>query len=457
MKTTARATRPFVVAVSAIVVALIAAGCVSPGPPFNTDPGLAANGYTERQLFLTGTATAYGMAAPFGSDGRWSVEPTTHAYYRTRLWVRRPVDPSRFNGTVLVEWLNVSSGFDIDVTFGAAIEELVRDGYAYVGVSAQKRGVDNLKGDPNRWGTLQHPGDEYSYDIFSQAGAAVRGTLGTEVLGGLHPQKLLAAGESQSASRFVTYINAIQPVSKVYDGFIVYSRGSGAAPLFPDAQMPQPSFFRTDQPEPGLDVQTAGDIDVLRAPLARQHDSSRFRLWEVAGGSHADEHTLSRRNPPSPTGPNAPCVERANSASTFAVVSAAVSALAAWVDHHPPPSAPRITLGPDPSATDPVVRDEFGNAEGGIRLPELEVPIATINGLPNPAPPEAPPIFQTFCRTFGQTIEFSDEQLDDLYPTHEAYVDAFDRATDAVVAQGFVLPEEGLIFKVVAAASDIGR
>jgi hypothetical protein len=31
------------------------------------------------------------------------------------MLVRAPIDPRRFNGTVLVEWLNVSVGRDVDV------------------------------------------------------------------------------------------------------------------------------------------------------------------------------------------------------------------------------------------------------------------------------------------------------------------------------------------------------
>ena len=58
-----------------------------------------------------------------------------------------------------------------------------------------------------------HPGDSYSYSIFEQAGAAVRRDAAT-VLSGLKPQRILALGESQSATRLVTYVNALQPQSK---------------------------------------------------------------------------------------------------------------------------------------------------------------------------------------------------------------------------------------------------
>jgi alpha/beta hydrolase family protein len=440
----------------AALVLLVAAGCVAPLPQV-PNPALEARGYVEHEFLLSSSAHAYVSVGTPTAVGHWRAKPTTTAPFTTRMYVRMPVDASRFNGTVLVEWLNVSSGFDLDVTYGAAIDALLRAGYAYVGVSAQKVGVDALKSNnPSRYGTLDHPGDDYSYDIFSQAGMALRGAFGTHPLGSLVPKRLLATGESQSASRMVTYINAIQPLAKVYDGFLVYSRGASASRLNSATPLPDNPRFRTDQKAPILDVQTEGDIVVLRSHLARQSDTSRFRLWEVAGGSHADEHTLSRMNPPKPTTAGAPCVVRANSANTFAVVSRAVVSLDRWVRAGTLPArSPRITLGRDPSAADPVVRDGFGNAKGGIRLPELEVPTATITGIPNTAPPGAPSIFQNFCRLFGQTHPFTASQLASLYPTHDDYVKRYRDAVDAAVAKHFLLRADGEVLKATAAAAPI--
>ena len=85
-------------------------------------------------------------------------------------------------------------------------------------VSAQRK-----PGDPVRYAALSHPGDSFSYDIFSQAGQAIRDNAAL-MLGGLTLHKLIAAGESQSAARLVTYIDAVQPLVHVYDGFLVHSR-----------------------------------------------------------------------------------------------------------------------------------------------------------------------------------------------------------------------------------------
>ncbi len=92
------------------------------GLPFNPMPTRLADqyGYEEHEYFMRGTATAYQEAGEWTADGKWSIAPTTTAPYETRILVRRPTDPAKFNGTVIVEWLNVTSGMDADPDFGFA-------------------------------------------------------------------------------------------------------------------------------------------------------------------------------------------------------------------------------------------------------------------------------------------------------------------------------------------------
>src|ERR1700722_9433107 len=100
---------------------------------------LESAGYVEEEYFASGTATAFeATAAP--SDGMWSIVPTASAQYRTRILVRRPVDSAHFNGTVVVEWMNQSSG-ESAPDWGYLNPELTRRGYVYVAVSAQSLGV----------------------------------------------------------------------------------------------------------------------------------------------------------------------------------------------------------------------------------------------------------------------------------------------------------------------------
>ena len=211
----------------------------------------------------------------------------------------------------LVEWLNVSGGIDAPAVWFMAHREIVREGYAYVVVSAQKVGVDGgltitgidmslKKQDPERYSRLSHPGDAYSYDIFSQVGRLVR-EAADEVLGGLKPEFVVAVGESQSAMFLTTYINAVDPLAKVYDGFLVHSRFGGAASLDGVPRWRRckghagPVPFRADLRVPVMNVITETDLvgAVLAGYyLARQPDNERLRTWEIPGTAHADTYTI---------------------------------------------------------------------------------------------------------------------------------------------------------------------
>src|SRR5262245_32152480 len=172
-------------------------------------------------------ASSYVNANTFESDGRWAATPADSAPFTTRIVVHRPTDARKFNGTVVVEWLNVSGGLDSAPQWISSHSELLRDGFAWVGVSAQRVGVEggttivgqqsiSLKLiDPVRYGSLHHPGDSFSYDIFSQVGQAIRHPAGADPLAGLKVKAVIGSGHSQSAARLTTYVNAIHPLTGV--------------------------------------------------------------------------------------------------------------------------------------------------------------------------------------------------------------------------------------------------
>src|SRR5262249_25979131 len=62
------------------------------------------------EVFIWGRATGYGMPAPAVNDGKYTAVVMSTAPYTTRAVVMRPIHRRRFNGTVVVEWLNVSGG-----------------------------------------------------------------------------------------------------------------------------------------------------------------------------------------------------------------------------------------------------------------------------------------------------------------------------------------------------------
>ena len=411
---------------------------------------LPAFNYVQQEYFIEGDAHAYGKVGTWTTNGTWAATPTTSAHYKTRIVVRRPADAKKFNGTVVVEWLNVSAGFDAGPDWGFGRTELLRDGYAWVGVSAQFVGVDGpavgiaglaplKKTDPVRYASLVHPGDRYSYDIFSQAGQAIRHPDGTNPLAGLRPRKLLAAGESQSAFRMVTYVNAVDPLARVYDGFLVHSRFASGAPIFdgPGGDVPAPSHVRTDLRVPVLVFESETDVGLEWR--ARQPDNPRFRQWEVTGTAHADAYLV-----PAAALPLLGCTVHINEGPEHWVVHTAIADLRRWVtdDDFRPPHSPRIVV--DGNGT--IVRDQFGNARGGIRTPQLDVPIATLSGQNND---------HGFCGLFGQTIPFNAQTLASLYPTHDVYVGKFERATDRAQDRGFLLPVDARGIETIARTAPI--
>jgi hypothetical protein len=150
------------------------------------------------EYFLEGTAVSYAPAngAELGLDGLWDVEPTEEASYKTRAYVVRPSDRAKFNGIVLVNWQNVTIGAD----FGMPDLEQLERGYAWIGITAQRVALEGqpsltedmpatiglCEWDPERYGSLHHPGDAFSYDIFSQGAQALRqgAAVGVDMLGG---------------------------------------------------------------------------------------------------------------------------------------------------------------------------------------------------------------------------------------------------------------------------------
>jgi hypothetical protein len=444
-----------------------------PGSPSldSTTFGLASFGYVEEEFFATGTATDYVSDGALAADGKWSVSPRNVAGYTTRLLVRRPTARRRFNGTVVVEWLNVSGGFDAAPDWTTTHTMLLRDGFAWIGVSAQYIGVSGgppldrhlaLKEvNPARYGPLVHPGDTYSYDMFSQAGRAAR-----LLLRDLRPKRVIATGESQSATRLVTYIDAIHPLAHVYDGFLVHSRGGGAAPL----SVPQPAFdgpplalIRDDVDVPVLTFQTETDVVAIGSFAARQPDGPNIRTWEVAGTAHVD--TYMTLVGPMDEGPAArdtthlPAVQSIfggtvacdlpiNSGPQHYVLSAALRQLARWVrSGRSPASTPLLSVGP--GAPPVIERDPLGNAVGGIRTPQVDVPIAALSGIGQPA--------GSPCSRLGTTIAFDAATIASLYPDHRSYVAAVDRAAKRAVRRGVLLPIDAKAVRRAANASSIGR
>lgn len=425
--------------------------------PFNPMPTRLADefDYVEEEYFIEGTATAYAGEGTWGADGKWTASPSTTAPYLTRMVVRKPKDPEDFNGTVLVEWLNVSAGMDADPEFGFAHDMLLGNGYAYVGVSAQSVGVEgggfqipipgfetvSLKEwDNERYTTLEHPGDAYAYDIYSQAAQALRRPEGADPLEGYDVETLIAAGESQAAIMMVTYVNAIHPLADIYDGFFIHSRGAtggslgeGSVDIADDA-----GAIRTDLDDPVFQFQTETDLFTLRSFAVRQPDTEMIRTWEVAGTAHADQATIDYGfesghmwNPTAEVDFESLCGE-INQGPQTEVASKAIDDLRRWiVDGEAPAEAPPLEVVDDRE----IARDENGNALGGVRTPDVDVPIATLSG-------DNTSDGGVICILFGSTVPFDSVELESLYGSVDNYVAEVTEAAESAVAAGYLLEED---------------
>ncbi|MBK6856341.1 MAG: hypothetical protein IPG97_07300 [Microthrixaceae bacterium] len=286
------------------------------------DFDLEGNGFVQEEYAVEGTATSYVIddaATDLPGSGEFNLSEGDTADYRTRVVVRRPAKAEDFNGTVVLEWLNVSGGIDANPDWTYLADEIIRGGYAWVGVSAQHIGVEGgpvavsvgAAGDlagkglkamvPERYGELSHPGDAYSFDIYTQVSRTLRQSGADGLLGGLEPEAMIAAGESQSAFALTTYANGVQPHTQEFDAFFIHSRGGGAQGLggsgggvdIASAIGTQPTQIREDVGVPVLMLQTESDVvGLLNYFPARQDDTDTIRLWEVAGTAHVDRYML---------------------------------------------------------------------------------------------------------------------------------------------------------------------
>ena len=438
------------------------------------EPQLQPAGYVEREFFLEGTAQSYVKRGEWGSDGVWDAAAGDTAPYVVRLLVRYPREPARFNGVVFVEWFNVSGQTEGDPNFSLLHTELLRDGYAYVGVGAQAAGIYGAGGlknvNPERYAAVSHPGDSYSYDIFTQAGRVIRTPQDTAPLGELTSaiRHLIADGESQSASRMVTYVNAVHPLARVYDGFFIHSRSGGTAPLAQDAEnrptmpTPAPARIRGDLDAPVFTIEAEGDVPRFMA--ARQPDTELIRTWELAGTAHADRYLLTGggvgRLAFTCDDPAPELSVPINDGPMTYPMRAALRHLKRWMaGGPPPPSGMPLAVDGGELRRDP----DTGIVAGGVRTPHVDVPVRTLNGVRAPAGGPG------FCRLVGRTDEWNGDSdpwdggpadpsptpepvLSRLYPTQDMYLERFDEALEAGIRDGFLLREDADAMKAEAAA-----
>lgn len=408
-------------------------------PLWDSYADLAPFGYEEQEYLVSGTAV----------DTAGTAQP-----YTTRIIVTRPSEPTDFNGTVLLDWVNVTAQFENAVDSLEARPMLLREGFAFVHVSAQAAGLDGnpltpKMWDPVRYASISHPGDAWSFDMFSQVAQAFRSPAGGASLdpmgdlGVSSVRRVLAAGQSQSALRLRDYVDQWLPTHPnavgLIDGFLIHGDVGASKPFA--------------HPLPVKVLHLLSDYEATDDGFDPASADPGYRLWEVAGTGHSDyfighqsvaghgPRVLALAAKQTPAQYEATllaagnygervepellvCTVAGSAMPMHYATSSAIHQLRRWVESGPAPdNGPRFEFAGGTQAL-----DEHGNPLGGIRLPPVDVPVARY--------------LSTVCQLGGITVPFTDLQLQQLYGTHAEYYDRMAAATDLAVAGGWVLPED---------------
>ena len=333
--------------------------------------------------------------------------------YQTLLHVRRPANPQEFSGTVVMEPTHPLGLWPITATTASYQADA---GHVSVAAVSSRLVLELLvKGfNPDRYGALaipETPGIEA--EILAQIGALLKSDVGP--LRERRAENVILSGFSNTGAVVREFITTKHDQARladgapVYDGYFPVQTAVGSAPTaLPDLDVPV--------------VEIQGESELIRTFQRgsdhlgyRRPDSASYRLYEVAGMSHVTSR------PGDGFLPNPyVCVEPLR--STFPnryVWNNSLRNLIEWIDEGiAPPSAPRIELAADGRT---VVRDERGNAVGGVRTSYLDVPVATYGAVSTNAP-GAPP--SSRCDFFSYEIPFTRGEFDQLYRSPLTYVRA---------------------------------
>lgn len=378
---------------------------IEEGDPIEAD--LAAYDYVEEEFLLEGTAE-HPDAGP--------------SPFVTRMVVRRPAQADDFSGNAFLEWNNVSFGHDIEIDWFLSHDYFMGEGHVWVGLSAQRVGVDALRAwDPDRYGDLTVGGvellDAPAFDVYSQTARALRSPLGVDPLPGFDVDTVIATGHSQSARYLSEYHNRFHPHHQAVDAFMIH----GAPTALDESATPV--------------MRLMAETDVRTRTESQEPDAEHFRRWEVAGTAHVG-HTeyrafaplIARENPA--TAPQRCELPPFSRVPFHYVLNAAYDHTISWVeDGAAPPVAPRLEWDDATTAS----RDEHGNQLGGIRLVEHEVATALNHG-DNTGDP--------FCVLLGAHVPFDEETLRELYPRRGGYAAQVLQTVNRAQHEGYIRPED---------------
>jgi alpha/beta hydrolase family protein len=435
---------------------------------------LGAHGYVENEYFVSGVANVYQYEDVSLATDR-AVKILRSGPYTNRILVRKPGNPRRFSGNVIVELLNATNNYDLPVFWSYDHDQFLARGDVWIGITSKPVAIAGLKAfNPARYASLSWANPDPSqnastcpvlhtivggasyatedgllWDILSQTASLLRAHDSRNPLYGYAVKAIFAAGYSQSAIDLVPFINAITPGisgGPIFDGYLVGSGFGIQAPLnqcspAPAAGDPRNILRSRNAPI----IATQSQTDYRNARIAFRADSDapddRYRYEEAAGPAHVvvDQVVSAANATDTHAAGGTTLVEDfatctpGSKLSTFPghyLLDSAFDQLEGWVRQgRTPPHAPLIQATGTPPALVTVL-DAHGNALGGVRAPELDVPVATYT--------ESTGGNSLNCSLSGHEVDFSPQTLKALYPTTVDYVGPFVADALKIRAQGFL-------------------
>ena len=441
---------------------------------------LAKYGYVEEEFYLQGIAPA------ITAKGDTLLE----APYTTRILVRKPADPARFNGTVVIEpfsWFGErAAGWILTRDY------LLRRGYAYVGYTlnmnapavdpkfvsdtpaevaaqiAQYGRIVNFEFmrrfdyaryatlgsyyDPQRFvrGAAPDPFAPQSQGIAAQLARLLKTPAEKGPLAGLDVKRVYVNSWAVTAQVWMDYLDQGRhqawrmpdetPLIDAYmTGRMAYGEVGGDVVRVP-RHMPDDVPFVT------VFSQSEAMHDMIEGiDLPADTDKPKLRYYEVAGMPHlrlADLGTEHTEQLAADVGKgDDPKCQTLYDEPVQLVVSALLDRMDRWVrDGTPMPNAPRLERSGKTAARDSVT----GNMQGGVRPPWIQVPSAAY--LTDQ---------ETGCGLIYDTkVPYSKDVMNKRYGSFSAYQRAFDEAKSLSIKQGYLLPEDAAGLRAIASPQD---
>ncbi len=415
-----------------------------------------AYGYIEREFIMSGDANVYNL---YPNDVPYVV--MENVPYATRVLMRYP-DPGvkEPSGNIVVEILNASSGYDLEDFWRRAWDVIMENGDVYVAITAQSDAAEALKKfDSERYSEIDWNGEDgLVFDMLTQLGNVLRKNPSLILDERIPVESIILVGQSWSGDYINTYTSVFYDYynaeSTLFDGYLgianpaeTFIASGVAGPARSFRPMTEPYIVIMSQAEHyfGSYGNWYRDFEYIRIPDG--DEDWQIRFYEVAGAGHSD--------PVSPVIPNDSELmlingsgrgmkeyngdERPSDLQLDMVIRASYENLLSWIRYAiPAPPADnhwityRTVVDPFIGDMPECMTDKDGNAVGGIRMPQIEAPVACYK-----------PFRNDTSKTDGSMIYFTKERLSELYPEgYYDYMRAFGEAASRILSEGFLTRED---------------